>query len=312
MRFLLRNALLLWVLAFVFGCSRSSGDDLGLDYSSGDLWYDLPSSIDYDVDVFYVLPTCIWDWTDSSGAVCHYADVYDASQREAMAGSYELAQTIFAQGKCNYFAPYYRQISLESWIEGDSVVNARFPFAMADIQCAFDQFMSQLNDGRPFVLAGFSQGGKAVVELLKGLSSDQYSRLVAAYVVGYRVSEDELAGYSTIVGAAGDSDTGVTICYNSVASPVSICSVLSPSALCINPLNWMSDSTPSIMNDTVSVSVDTQYNVLLVEGLDPELYYVPVLADLFPLGNYHLQELAFYQENLSSNVLQRINSFRGE
>lgn len=37
-------------------------------------------------------------------------------------------------------------------------------------------------------MAGFSQGGKAVVELLKTMPADAMRRLVAAYVLGYKVT----------------------------------------------------------------------------------------------------------------------------
>lgn len=303
--------------AFAVGCSSSSADAVELqttdtlDYSSDDLWFELSSTSDKAVDVFYILPTCVWDWEDDNGEICHYASV-DASnteQREAMQGSYELAREIFAGDDCNYFAPYYRHISLNSWMEGEQTVAERFPFAFQDIEAAFNEFLASKNDGRPFVLAGFSQGGKGVVELLKIMQPEVYERMVAAYVVGYRVSEDELNNYSTIVAASGAADTGVTICYNSVESIESICNVLSPSALCINPLNWCTDATPAALYDSATVRVDTENKVLLVEGLDSEQYYISALGDLFPLGNYHLQELYFYSQALRENVAQRIASF---
>lgn len=149
-----------------------------------------------------------------------------------------------------------------------------------------------------------------MVELLKELTAEEYERLVAAYVVGYRVTKEELANYPTIVGACGADDTGVTICYNSVATPDAICPVLSPSTLCINPVNWSRDEMPAVLNDTVTVTLDNTWKVLRVEGLDEEKYYNPSLGSLFKLGNYHLLELTLYKQSLADNVKLRIDSFR--
>lgn len=301
---------LISLLLLLIGCDSNNGNEL--DYSSTDLWFDLPSVNEYDVDVFYVLPTCVWDWSDSNdsnGVICHYADVYNDEQRAAMIPSYELARDIFAEGSCNFYAPYYRQITLESWMEGDSLVDARFPNAMADINSAWNYYLENINNNRPFILAGYSQGGKGVVELMKGLTDEQSERMVAAYVVGYRVTESELNSYTTIVGAKNSVDTGVTVCYSSVESPECMAAVISPSALCINPINWCVDETPAQLNDTTTVTVDTINKVLLVEGLDSEEYYLPILGNLFVKGNYHLQELTFYQDYLNENVKVRIDSY---
>ncbi len=280
------------------------------DYSRSETWYKEQnvSMSDQSADIFYVVPTCIWDWTDSSGAVMHFGDVYNDEQRQAIDPSLHLAADIFAQ-ESNFYAPYYRQITLESWIEGEDTVARRFPYAMQDVQQAFDYYLKNENGGRPFVLAGFSQGAKAVVELLKGLSDSVYSRMVAAYVIGYRVTEDEARSHRTIVAASDSADVGVTVCYNSVADLEAICPVLSHSCFCINPVNWRTDSVRAQLNDSVTVRVDTAHHVLLVEGFDPERYYLPSLGALFRVGNYHLQELEFYREFLTRNVKQRIEAF---
>ncbi len=304
----LRNIFpLLFVLLLYVSCTP---EDKSL-YSQPQLWYNLSESTDAAVDVFYVLPTCVWDWQTEDGTVVHYANLADSSQLEALRPSSELAESIFGQD-CNFFAPYYRQITLNSWIQGDSVVSERFPQAVADVKSAFEYFLENLNNNRPFILAGFSQGGKCVVELLKGLSQEDYSRMVAAYVIGYRVTEQELEQYSgTIRPAQGSADTGVTVCYNSVESPSGISAVLSPSAICINPLNWSVTSESAVVSDSVSVSVDTLNRVLIVEGLDAQAYYIPVLDPLLPLGNYHLLELTLYEESLRDNVGRRVENFLG-
>ena len=173
----------------------------------------------------------------------------------------------------------------------------------------FDYYLEHENGGRPFILAGFSQGAKAVVELLKDMPSGVYERLVAAYVIGYNVSEREAEYFKTIEAARDSVDTGVTVCYNSVDSVDAICPVLSDSYLCINPVNWKTDGSPAYLNDSVTVRIDTKHHVLLVDGFDEKQYYLSSLGAMFKEGNYHLQELTFYQDCLNRNVKQRVRSY---
>ncbi len=278
------------------------------DYASSECWYtNVDGEASQAVDVFYILPTCVFNWTNSDGVTYRYADVYNNEQRAAQLYSYELAEEIFG-GEANFYAPYYRQITLNVWIDGEAAVEQFFPAAMADVASAFDNFIKTKNSDRPFIIAGFSQGGKAVVELTKNLSTEERERLIAAYVIGYKVSKDDLRN-NNITAAIRANDKGVTICYNSVATVDAINETISATELCINPVNWTTDSTPAQLNESITVSVDTTHNILIVDGLDSEALYIPELADLLKVGNYHLQELELYKDCLRENVAVRIAAF---
>ncbi len=300
------------------GCinNPSENSDINLpqepDYTQAKAWYiTIPDSLTAQADVFYIAPTCVWDWQDSAGTIYHFEDIYNPEQRKALQPSLELAHDIFAE-ECRMYAPYYRQITLNSWIEGESCIAERFPYAMQDIQKAFNYYINHKNNGRPFILAGFSQGAKGVVELLKSMSEETYSRLVAAYVIGYRVTQEELDKYPFLKAAQDSSDTRVTVCYNSVATTEAICPVLSPSAICINPINWSTTNAPAQLNDSVTVTIDTKHQVLIVNGFNPNNFFLPALQDIFKTGNYHLQELTFYQPYLKKNIKQRIDSYNNK
>lgn len=296
--------LLLWVAS----CQEAKESTCSeVDYALSSAWYDNGKTVDRSkADVFYILPTCIFDWEDSAGEVHHYADVADAQQREQMRPSYELADAIFGDS-ANFFAPYYRQISLNSWMEGDAVVEKRFPQAMADIKAAFDYYMKYLNGGRKFVLAGFSQGGKGVVELVKAMSDDDFNQMAAAYVIGYRITQQDMAQSPHLVLATGGTDRGVTVCYNSVTDLSALSPVVSQGNVAvINPVNWATDERVAPLNDTVSVRIDSGTKALLVTGLDPETAYEPSLSSLFKKGNLHLLELTLYREQLTENVKERL------
>lgn len=277
------------------------------DYSDAQMWYisEAEAEAEAEADVFYILPTCVWDWTDSEGRTCHYADVYNPEHIAALLPSNQLADEIFGE-YADFYSPYYRQITLDSWTD-EETVNERFPHAMDDVFRAFEHYMDNMNEGKPFVIAGFSQGAKCVVELVKSLDEKEMQRLVAAYVIGYKVTEEDLQS-GKIKPAQSCSDTGVTICYNSVESPECVNPGLSPSEICINPVNWRCDPEPATVQDTVSVSVDTAHKLLIVKGLDSDKYYHPSLGNLFVKGNYHLLELELYKDSLKENVRQRIEN----
>lgn len=294
-------------LLLLVGCKSQSQDNES-QYSDSQLWYlDANKAGPKNVDVFYILPTCVWDRVDAKGDTVHYADPRHINDREAMRPSFELAEQIFGED-ANFYSPYYRQLALQSW-RSDSLVESRFTHSFVDVKQAFNYYMTNVNNGRPFVLAGFSQGGKCVVELLKTLTNEQYRNLVAAYVIGYKVTASDTLNYKQIKPAMGEKETGVTICYNSVATTDAICPVLSPSAVCINPISWTTTTAQAPLNDTVKVHVDKQHNVLIVDGFDPDMYYSKSLDFLFKKGNYHLQELNFYRKNLSENVKLRFRTF---
>ncbi|MFI3306619.1 MAG: DUF3089 domain-containing protein [Rikenellaceae bacterium] len=277
------------------------------DYVTSECWYtNVVGEPSQAVDLFYVLPTCVFDWVDGDGVTYRYADVYSDEQRASQLSSYELAEDIFGD-EANFYAPYYRQISLNVWLDGEEAVERLFPAAMADVQAAFDNFVETKNSDRPFIIAGFSQGGKAVVELVKALSAQERDRLVAAYVIGYKVTDGDLQN-GNIVAAKGADDVGVTICYNSVATTDAINPMISATEICVNPVNWSTENTPARLSESVVVTLDTTHNVLIVDGLDSEALYIPELSGLFKVGNYHLLELELYKECLRENVAARFAS----
>ncbi len=177
------------------------------NYAEESQWY--ISDRQAPVDIFYIISTETGDYT-RNGVSCHYADTYNDSLRQPLLGEMVGVDSLFS-GKLNFFSPYYRQCSLQS-LTSDSLTQARTSLPMSDVSNAFDYYLKHLNGGRPFILAGFSQGALAVVNLLKGMDSATYSRLVAAYVIGWRVTTDDLAQTHYILPARDSADLGVTIC----------------------------------------------------------------------------------------------------
>ena len=261
-------------------------------------------------DLFYVISTETGDHMMGNDT-CHYADTYDDYLRGRM--KHEMyAVDSFYSDRLNYYSPYYRQASLQSWAT-EELALSRIQLAMSDVRRSWDYYLKNLNQGRPFILAGFSQGAHAVMDLMKMMPDSVVERMVAAYVIGYRVTPDDLKQCRHIRPAKSFDDTGVTICFNSVKSPeTAIDIVSSDNQLNINPVNWHTDtvSAPFILygkrsNDTLSVRCDTENRLLIVDGYKSD-YVMPILGKK---GNYHHMELKFYYPYIRQNMTERVKAF---
>ena len=211
----------------------------------------------------------------------------------------------------NFYSPHYRHITLDSWatLNEDTIRRRYNDVSFVDVRNAFDHYMNNDNNGRPFIIAGFSQGGKSVVELLKVLTPDQRDRLVAAYILGYKVTPDDVKTAPWIKAAQGADDTGVTICYNSVSDVKYVKPIVSaPTVMCINPVNWRTDAIPAVLNDTITVTLSPEYKVLVVDGYDDST--LPNILDILNTGDYHGAEPWLYSECLRDNMHKRIQSYR--
>ena len=169
------------------GCRHVPVEPSEPDYDDTSMWYTAERGC--DVDLFYITSTETDDYMHG-GTVMHHADVTLDSIRALLLGEMQGIDHMYGDG-FNFFSPYYRQCTLETYTS-DSLLVARAPLAMDDVQSAFAYYLEHINGGRPFILMGFSQGGQWVVELLRTMDDETYSRMVVAYVVGWKVTNDDL------------------------------------------------------------------------------------------------------------------------
>ncbi len=271
-----------------------------LDYGDTAQWY--IADRDAAVDVFYVVSTECSDYGNY-----HYADTRNDSIRALLYGEMVGVDQLLA-GELNYYSPYYRQVTMETYT-ADSLIDARMPLAYSDVRKAFDYYLEHYNNGRPFILAGFSQGAMAVVDLLNNMTDSTYSRMVAAYVIGYKVTDSN----AHIRPAKNSADLGVTICYNSVRDNSCAVPLLSDGNLvAINPVNWRTDATPALLvdprhGDTLTVTLDTTSLLLLIDGYTRNDYMLPLIGCE---GNYHCLDLSLFSDCLRHNIALRAKSLR--
>lgn len=279
------------------------------DYSDASMWHTELNDRGDGADVFYIPSTWEFDWTTNDGRICHYADPSIQKHHDDVEIEMKGVADYMDEGN-NFYSPHYRHITLDSWATlNEDTINRRYgDVSFVDVRNAFEHYMSK-NNGRPFILAGFSQGGKSVVELLKILTPHQREKLVAAYVMGYKVTPDDVAAAPWIKPALRADDTGVTICYNSVSDVKYVKPIVSaPNEMCINPVNWRIDSTPATLNDTITVTLSPEYKVLVVDGYDGS--QLPEILGILNTGDYHGAEPWLYSECLRENFRKRIESYK--
>ena len=297
----------------LIGCSNENQEGYIPEapmYEDTVMWYLEQNDKGTGADIFYIPSTWEYDWYTEDGIVSHYANPNNIKHRDNMKIEMTKIAAYMADNN-NFYSPYYRHITLDTWATlNEDTINRRYhAVSFVDIQHAFQHYLEHYNNNRPFILAGFSQGGKSIVELMKILPEDIRQRMIAAYVLGYKVTPADTLVAPWIIGAKDSTDIGVTICYNSVSNVSHIKPVISsPNVMCINPVNWHIDDTPATLHDTISVTLSTEYNVLVLDGFDGS--YLPNILNILNVGDYHGVEPWLYSEQLKKNIQQRIQTFR--
>ena len=263
-------------------------------------WYKSETSA--AADVFYICSTDVL----SAGDGVYTARLTEEDKYQ-LGREMDFAQKMFGS-EFNFYSPYYHQFTLEAAGLAKADFDAVWEDVASEIKEDFNYYLRHFNRGRPFILAGFSQGAMGVLELLKAMDDETYERLVAAYMIGYRLSEEDLE-HPHIVAAQDAGGRGVTVSFNSVASPNAVWPLVSEdAATCINPLNWTTDSTPEPLffrGDTATVRVDPGTRTLVVSGLDTAKYRFPILDGYTPAGNLHHWDILFYAPAIHDNALLR-------
>ena len=280
------------------------------DYADSTMWITADGdSLGTGADIFYVVSTWEEDWTTEDGRICHYADVRNPKHREHMANKEIKKVAAYMSPGNRFFAPFYRHATIEAFMmQSEDTIRIRTRLAMQDVCDAFDHFQSQRDQTRPLIIAGFSQGGLAVVELLKHINDKTYSQLAAAYVLGYKVTPEDTLVTHHIKAARGETDTGVTICYNTVKDVKYIQPVIAATCMGINPVNWRTDATPATLHDTITVTLSPEYHVLVVSGYSGSEYQP--YKNFINVGDIHSCEPWLYSECLAKNIRTRANEWR--
>ena len=313
---------------------------MGIDYSQKSSWYKIPE-IKKDVDTIYIYATEYIATSLEEGAP-DFAEIDNAEMLAGVEGEY-MGQASAYEDSTNVFVPLYRQSGLK--YEGEvhqktgSIDSALSGTCYGDVTDALDYYFKNCNNGRPFIMAGHSQGSAIVRLLLKKYFKehpDYYKRMVAAYVVGYSITKDDLEAYPHLKFATGETDTGVIISWNT-EGPKNVeqnaqTIVLLPNAISINPLNWKRDETYAPASENLGslkpneetgeieigdVGADAQINLArgtVVTNAPTDFSAFPeeiigYLLSIFGPDPRHGDDYSFYYNNIKDNVAKRIAAY---
>ena len=297
------------------------------DYAKTEYWLSLPASAEKTVDVFYLYPTVFQKVNKDEPNICNI-------DNPVMLKNSKLAFAIQASAfepVGNLYAPYYRQ--------ADAAYTLGLPLAeqaqvvggipTTDALAAFDYYIQHYNQGRPFILAGHSQGSNVLLYLLSDYMKthpEVQKRMIAAYVIGYSITPEYLKKNPHLKFAQGAHDTGVIISYNTEAPTVAGKNpVVLPGAMAINPISWTrGEKTATAAQSLGSVDMDAtgklvtqqhyadariskERGVVICSTVDVDK--LSPGNQVFPKGVYHHYDYLFYYYNLRENAAVRAEKY---
>lgn len=139
-----------------------------------------PSSDLKNFDVFFIHPTGYF--------LKHWNAPFDPeSAAYERTGSHMATQASAFASTCNVYAPYYRQATYYSFFDQEGNGESAQDLAYSDISNAFDTYLEHYNNGRPFFIAGHSQGALHGQRLVHERVSKKSAKdlFIAAYLIGY-------------------------------------------------------------------------------------------------------------------------------
>ena len=313
--------LLILVLTFTLICSASSGETDKNIYSNPENWAYF-SQGNASVDLFLICPAV--DTKDENNM-----SLSDDETKRNFLGALNMERGIYEKFT-RIYAPYYRQMALKVYNLSDAERKPYFEIAYSDVSSAFSYYLEHENNGRPIILAGFSQGSEMCYELLKEYFGDEklYSRLIAVYAIGWPCDEENAKKYPWIKPAQSENDLGTVISFECEAPEITSTRIFPENkrAFVINPLNWETDETFADKNlnsgacftdyegrinneiqNFCGCYIDLKRSVLKIPDIVSSDY--PAVISFLPDGAYHVYDYMFFFRNLQNNVEVRINKF---
>ena len=302
-----------------------------IDYSKEENWLNFPE-ITKDVDTFYIYSTAYMGQGKDDPA---YATIDNREMVMGAIGEYVTNASAY-EDSTNVFVPFYRQSSMryagEIREKTGAIDEAISGIPYDDISAALDYFFEKCNNGRPFIIAGHSQGSGIVKYVLKNYFKEHpeyYERMVAAYLIGFSVTKEDHEAYPHLKFATGESDTGCIVSWNT-EGPKNVETnahnvVVMPNAISINPLNWKLDDTYAPASENLGSLVFNEkaeeYEIKDI-GADAQVvpsrgvvvtnanFPVSEMTEYFGPDSFHEDEYQIYYNNIKDNVAKRVAAYK--
>lgn len=288
------------------------------------------------VDVFYIHPTtyretAYWNqpiddaktnaWTDAS-VIARQAAVFNAC--------------------CRVYAPRYRQASAAGvYAPPEMKAAGAYDLAWEDVRAAFEHYLKNWNQGRPFIIAGHSQGAAHTFRWLETYGGDAKlrARLVAAYPVGIALPGGLVDRVFHGIPVCKTADaTACILSWNTFEQGGDASAMLKGSlqrfemtygsldpqtAICVNPLSFSSDkdAAPATWNlgalpattpqgrlpatEAGRLGARCESGVLFVDAPPAEGYAIVPL----PGKMLHFNDFDLFYQNIRANAVARADAY---
>ena len=147
-------------------------------------------------------------------------------------------------GCCNVYAPRYRQASIYAYFSGEDIRDEVLGFAYEDVERAFDYYLENYNEGRPFVLASHSQGTHHGVQLIRNRidGTPLLEQMVAGYLIGGNVLHAQLDDIDDVGICRDEAELGCIVHWDTWSELALEDAQGEPTDnICVNPLTWQLD-----------------------------------------------------------------------
>ena len=240
------GAAVAWMLALalLLGCAAAETPEETwepMDFSDPQNWvYFSAEDGETAADVFFIAPSAFGGKEGS-----YLMNLSNEKGRNNFIGTINMEKGIYDQGT-RFYAPFYREVGYNVYTLPEEEAEQLKQSAYADVKDAFSWYMDHMNGGRPFVLAGFSEGAEMAIRLMKDCFAEEtlQKQLIACYAIGWRLTEEETEKWPQLRPAQGATDTGVIVLFNTEAEEVKESAFIPAGmkTLSINPLNWKTDT----------------------------------------------------------------------
>lgn len=300
------------------------------DYSKTEYWAahpnikdeadEVPTGTDFKnaqdqakADVFFVHPTTYikadkWNADSKSSLI-----VYGLSPLKL--------QTSVFNESTRIYAPRYRQAALYSFIDDSGNGDKAFEIAKKDVLTAFEYYLNHYNNGRPFFIAGHSQGSMMLISVIKEhLDKKKNSNFVAAYLPGWAIKTNE---FKNIKICQDEKSTGCIISWNSkkwgsTLEDFPLAPERYTDGICVNPVNWIQNSS-EISREKHKGGIGVSFSTLDKQYVKTKCVGEMLWVDL-PSNpeyesrrgnkkNYHIADYSLFYLDIRENIKLRLNTF---
>ncbi|MFN0015506.1 MAG: DUF3089 domain-containing protein [Saprospiraceae bacterium] len=278
-----------------------------------------PQSTDWQknapADVFFLYPTSYYGRGTHSDT--WNVDVDNPKVNDRTDSTSMLFQASIFNRAGRVFAPRYRQAHLHAFFSKDKK-SAELALALAysDVLAAFDHYLKNWNNGRPFIIAGHSQGGLHGMYLVRDRieGTPLQKKLVAAYLVGWPVKRDF---FRALKPCETPTETGCFCSWQTWERRFGLRRSVDPDIVCTNPLTWSTREGVYAPKSQNKGAVLRSFCVTYPQICDAEVRNGILLCTkprfpgsiLFTRKNYHVGDLNLYYYDVQTNAQARVEAF---